>query len=141
MLHFDSDYMEGAHPTVMQRLLETNLEQTVGYGEDEYSRRAADLIREACGCPDALVRFLVGGTQTNATVIDGLLHQYEGVMAAETGHINNFEAGAVESSGHKILIVPNHEGKVAAYDVERFLTDFYDNENHQHMVSPGTIHI
>ena len=106
MLHFDSDYMEGAHPVVMQRLVETNLEQTVGYGEDEYSRLAANLIREACGCPDALVRFLVGGTQTNATVIDGLLHQYEGVMAAETGHINNFEAGAVESSGHKILIVP-----------------------------------
>ena len=141
MLHCDSDYMEGAHPTVMQRLVETNLEQTVGYGEDEYSRRAADLIREACGQPDALVRFLVGGTQTNATVIDGLLHQYEGVMAADTGHINNFEAGAVESSGHKILIVPSHEGKVAAYDIDRYLTEFYENENHQHMVSPGALYL
>ena len=141
MLHFDSDYMEGAHPTVMQRLVETNLEQTVGYGEDEYTRRAADLIREACGCPDALVRFLVGGTQANATIIDGLLHQYEGIMAAETAHINNLEAGAVESSGHKILIVPNHQGKVAAYDVERYLTEFYDNENHQHMVSPGALYL
>lgn len=120
MIHFDSDYMEGAHPLVMQRLVETNLEQTVGYGEDEYSRRAADLIREACGCPDALVRFLVGGTQANATVIDGLLHQYEGIMASDVAHINNLEAGAVESSGHKILIVPSHEGKVA----DRIITQF-----------------
>ena len=87
MLHFDSDYMEGAHPQVMQRLVETNLEQTVGYGEDEYTRRAADLIREACGCPDALVRFLVGGTQANATVIDGLLQQYEGIMASDVAQL------------------------------------------------------
>ena len=141
MLHFDSDYMEGAHPQVMQRLVDTNMEQTVGYGNDEYSLQATQLIREACGCPEALVRFLVGGTQTNATVIDGLLHQYEGVLAAETAHINNLEAGAVESSGHKILILPHHQGKVAAYDVERYLTEFYQNENHQHMVPPGILYI
>lgn len=141
MIHFDCDYMEGAHPQVMQRLVETNLEQTVGYGEDEYTKQAQEMIRQACGCPGALVRFLVGGTQTNATVIDGLLHQYEGIMAAETGHINNLEAGAVESSGHKILIVPSHQGKVLANDVQRFLTEFYQNENHQHMVAPGALYI
>jgi len=141
MIHFDCDYMEGAHPQVMQRLVETNLEQSVGYGEDEYTKQAQEMIRQACGCPDALVRFLVGGTQTNATVIDGLLHQYEGILAAETGHINNFEAGAVESSGHKILIVPSHQGKVLANDVQRFLTEFYQNENHQHMVAPGALYI
>ncbi|MBQ7162037.1 MAG: low specificity L-threonine aldolase [Bacteroidales bacterium] len=141
MIHFDCDYMEGAHPQVMQRLVETNLEQSVGYGEDEYTKQAQEMIRQACGCPDALVRFLVGGTQTNATVIDGLLHQYEGILAAETGHINNLEAGAVESSGHKILIVPSHQGKVLANDVQRFLTEFYQNENHQHMVAPGALYI
>ncbi len=141
MLHFDSDYMEGAHPLIMQRLVETNLEQSVGYGYDEYTLQATRLIREACGCPDALVRFLVGGTQTNATVIDALLHQYEGVLAADVAHINNFEAGAVESSGHKILTLPHHQGKIAAYDVERYLTEFYQNENHQHMVPPGILYI
>ena len=141
MLHFDSDYMEGAHPKVMQRLVETNLEQTPGYGLDEYSAKAAGLIREACGCPGALVHFLVGGTQTNATVIDGLLRRYEGVMTADSGHINSHEAGAVESSGHKVLALPGHQGKVDAADLERYLSDFYNDENHGHMVQPGALYI
>ena len=141
MLHFDSDYMEGAHPKVMQRLVETNLEQTPGYGLDEYSAKAAGLIRDACGCPGALVHFLVGGTQTNATVIDGLLRRYEGVMTADSGHINSHEAGAVESSGHKVLALPGHQGKVDAADLERYLSDFYNDENHGHMVQPGALYI
>lgn len=141
MLHFDSDYMEGAHPLVMNRLVETNLEQTVGYGEDDYSRRAADLICKSCGCPDALVRFLVGGTQTNATVLDGLLRSWQGVLAAETAHINSHEAGAVELTGHKVLVLSSHDGKVSQSELEQYLSDFYKDENHTHMVFPGALYI
>ena len=97
MIYFDSDYMEGAHPEVMRRLMETNLEHTVGYGEDPHSANARQLIRQACQASNALVQFLVGGTQTNATVIDALLLRHQGVLAAETGHINVHESGAIES--------------------------------------------
>ena len=97
MLHFDCDYMEGAHPLILERLLQTNLEQTPGMA-DIYTQRAKEKIRQACNCPEAAVHFLVGGTQTNATVIDGLLRTYEGVLAAETGHINVHESGAIEAA-------------------------------------------
>ena len=117
MLYFNSDYLEGAHPAVLQRLLDTNLEQTVGYGQDAYCAPAKDKIRAACHCPNAQVEFLVGGTQTNATVIRSLLRPYQGVLAAETGHIALHEAGAIEAGGHKVLTVPQHEGKVAAADL------------------------
>ena len=93
-MHFDTDYMEGSHPDVMRRLLETNLEQTVGYGSDPYTQRAKRFNTQACGVPEAGVHFLVGGTQTNSTVIDGLLRQHEGVIAAETAHINVHESGS-----------------------------------------------
>lgn len=112
MIKFDTDYMEGAHPEVMRRLLETNLEHTVGYGSDEYTTEAKQKIREACEAPEALVQFLIGGTQTNATVIDALLRRHEGVLAAETAHINVHESGAIEHSGHKVLTLPSHAGKV-----------------------------
>lgn len=141
MLHFESDYMAGAHPEVLQRLIETNLEQTVGYGADEYTARARELIREACGAPEARVHFLVGGTQTNATVIDGLLARHEGVLAAESGHISVHEAGAIEASGHKVLTLPQHEGKVRAEDVARYIDDFYRDETYEHMVAPGMLYI
>ncbi|MBQ8225447.1 MAG: low specificity L-threonine aldolase [Bacteroides sp.] len=141
MLHFDSDYMEGAHPELMCRLMETNLEQTVGYGNDEYTARAKELIKKACLCPEARVHFLVGGTQTNATVIDGLLARHEGVMAAESAHINVHEAGAIEASGHKVLTLPSYEGKVRAADVEQYVTDFYRDETYEHMVAPGMLYI
>ena len=121
MLHFDTDYMEGAHPKIMQRIMETNLEHTVGYGSDEYSKSARQKIREACNAPDALVQFLIGGTQTNATVIDALLHRHEGVLAAETAHINVHESGAVEHSGHKVLTLPSYDGKVSTNDVRKFI--------------------
>lgn len=141
MFHFDSDYMAGAHPEILRRLAETNLEHTVGYGTDEYSEEARRLIREACGAPDALVQFLVGGTQTNATVIDALLRRHEGVLAADTGHINVHESGAVEHSGHKVLALPSHDGKVAAAEVANYLRTFYSDDTYEHMVAPGMLYI
>lgn len=140
-MHFDTDYMEGSHPDVMRRLLETNLEQTVGYGSDPYTQRAKDLIRKACGAPEAGVHFLVGGTQTNSTVIDGLLRQHEGVIAAETAHINVHESGAIEATGHKVLTLPQHNGKLEAEEVEKYITDFYRDETYEHMVAPGMVYI
>ena len=141
MLHFDCDYMEGAHPEVMRRLLETNLEQTPGYGCDPHTERARELIRQACGAPQAEVHFLVGGTQTNATVIDGLLRRHEGVLAAESGHINVHEAGAIEAAGHKVLTLPSHEGKVRAEEVDRWIEEFYRDETWPHMVAPGMLYL
>lgn len=141
MLHFDTDYMEGAHPKVMSRLLETNLEQTPGYGTDMYTAHARELIRQACGRPDALVYFLVGGTQTNATVIDALLSHHEGVLATDSAHINVHEAGAIEATGHKVLTLPAHEGKVKAHEVKAYIQDFYRDETYEHMVAPGMLYI
>lgn len=142
MLHFDTDYMEGAHPEVMRRLLETNLEQTVGYGHDPHTAAAKRLIKQACGLgEDAEVYLLVGGTQTNATVIDGLLSRHEGVIAADTGHINVHEAGAIEASGHKVLTIAGHDGKLRADDVERYIADFYRDDTFDHMVAPGMVYI
>ncbi len=141
MIRFLSDYMEGAHPEVMRRLQQTNLEQTPGYGADPYTAEAVERIREACGCPGARVQFLVGGTQTNATVIDGLLARHEGVLAAESGHINVHEAGAIEASGHKVLTLPEHEGKVWAEEVERYIENFYADATYPHMVAPGMLYI
>lgn len=141
MIYFDSDYMEGAHPEVMHRLMKTNLEHTVGYGEDPYSAHARQLIREACQAPEALVQFLIGGTQTNATVIDALLLRHQGVLAAETAHINVHESGAVEHSGHKVLTLPSHGGKVAPDEVELYITTFYSDDTYPHMVAPGMLYI
>ena len=141
MIYFDSDYMAGAHPEVMQRLIETNLEHTVGYGCDKYTERAIQLIREACGTPNAQVSLLIGGTQTNATVIDGILARHEGVLAAESAHINVHEAGAIEATGHKVLTLPQHEGKVWAEEVEHYINEFYRDETFLHMVAPGMLYI
>lgn len=141
MLYFDSDYMEGAHPAVLERLVKTNLEHTSGYGSDPYCEEARQLIREACQAPNALVQFLIGGTQTNATVLDALLHRHEGVLAAETAHINVHESGAIEHSGHKVLTLPSHDGKVYADEVERYVSDFYRDETYEHMVAPGVLYI
>ena len=143
MLHFDCDYMEGAHPEVMRRLMETNLEQTPGYGNDRYTGNAKKLILEACGLDGKTgkVFLLVGGTQTNATVIDGLLTRHEGVVAADTAHINVHEAGAIESTGHKVLALPSYDGKVKAANIEKYIKDFYADESHMHMVTPGMLYI
>lgn len=141
MLHFDSDYLEGAHPEVLARLVETNLEQTPGYGLDPYSRRAKEKIRDACSCPDAEIHFLVGGTQTNAVVISGLLAPWQGVLAAETGHIATHESGAVEAGGHKVLTLPHQNGKLSPQDVADWVSRFYQDENHAHMVAPGMVYL
>lgn len=141
MIYFDSDYMAGAHPKVMERLLETNHLSTIGYGCDEYTKHAAELIRKACGQPNARVYFLVGGTQTNATVIDGLLSRHQGVLAAESAHINVHEAGAIEATGHKILTLPQYEGKVLASDLKEYIDNFYSDDTYEHMVAPGMLYI
>lgn len=141
MLSFVCDYSEGAHPRILERFAETNLIPQSGYGSDEYTLSARKKIAEACGCPDADVFFLTGGTQTNQTVISSLLRSWEGVVAAETGHIAVHEAGAIEYSGHKVLPVPGHDGKVSADEVEALLKGFFEDANHEHMVFPGMVYI
>lgn len=141
MILFESDYTEGAHPEVLKRLAETNLEQLSGYGNDKYAESAKEKIRAACHCPDADIFFLVGGTQTNQTVIDAMLQNYEGVIAADTGHVSVHEAGAIEYTGHKVLPIPHVNGKLEAKAVRRYLELFYADGNHEHMVFPGMVYI
>lgn len=141
MIYFNSDYMAGAHPEIMEALVATNLEHTAGYGNDSYTAEAKRLIREAVGNDSAQVFFLVGGTQTNATVIDGILARHEGVVAADSGHIAVHESGAIEASGHKVLTLPHHDGKLSAEGVDRYITEFYADETYEHMVAPGMVYI
>lgn len=141
MLHFDTDYMRGAHPEVMRRLVETNLIQTPGYGSDEFTARATQKVLQACGLTEGKVLFLAGGTQTNATVIDSIVEREQGVLAVETAHINVHEAGAVEAHGHKVLTLPSHNGKMDADELQRWLDDFYRDDTHEHMVAPGAVYI
>lgn len=141
MYCFDSDYMEGAHPQILQRLIETNMEKTPGYGCDYYCKSAKEKIRKACNCANAEIHFLVGGTQTNATVIKALLRSYEGVLAADTGHISVHEAGAIEAGGHKILVLPQKSGKISAEIIENYINVFNRDGNNAHMVKPGLVYI
>ena len=141
MLHFENDYLEGAHPLIMQKLLETNMEKTAGYGTDLYCESAREKIRQACGAPQAEVHFLVGGTQTNALAIKNLLKPWEGVLSAETGHINVHEAGAIEAGGHKVFSLPQHLGKIDLDALVLWLETFYGDENKDHMVWPGMVYI
>jgi len=140
-ISFACDYEKGAHPDILKRLAETNMVKTAGYGRDEISESARNRIRKACGCEKAIVEFLVGGTQTNAVMIDALLKSYQGVIAAETGHISVHEAGAIEANGHKVLAIPHQYGKISAGDVEKYLEDYYNDANHEHMVMPGMIYL
>ena len=140
-LAFTSDYMEGAHPAILQRLMETNMMKTAGYGADEFSESARRKIREACQAPDAEIHFLVGGTQTNATVMDAFLHSYQGVIAAVTGHISVHEAGAIEFGGHKVLTLPHENGKLTAPAIRECLEAYWNDANHEHMVMPGMVYI
>lgn len=141
MISFESDYTEGAHPSVLEALIKTNLETLVSYGNDKYSKSAAEKIKSACDAPDADVYFLTGGTQTNKIVISSLLKSYEGVVSADTGHVAAHEAGAIEFSGHKVLTVPHNNGKVRAEDVDALVQKFYADESHEHMVFPGMVYI
>ena len=157
-ISFSSDYTKGAHPRLLQRIQETNFEQIVGYGTDDYCKSAAKKIKTMCNAGDADVFFLVGGTQTNQTVIDMILQPYEGIVAAETGHVAAHEAGAIEFSGHKVLTLPSFSekpqtenkekavysdqvGKINSRDLRTLIEKFYADDNHEHMVFPGAVYI
>lgn len=141
MLYFENDYSEGAHPKILQRLMDTNMEHLSGYGSDRYTTLAKDKIRKLCNCPEAEIYFLVGGTQTNQTVIDSVLRSFEGVIAAETGHVSVHEAGAIEFTGHKVLTLPQHDGKLCARELEAYMETFLGDDSHEHMVFPGMVYI
>lgn len=141
MLHFDSDYMEGAHPDIIERLVQTNFDQTAGYGTDEVCEHARERVREACGCPEAAVHFLVGGTQANVAVLDQLLRPWEGVVSADTGHVNGHEAGAIEAHGHKVLPLPHDRGKLRAEAVRALCEAYWGDDNRDHLVAPGVTYI
>lgn len=142
MLYFNCDYTEGAHPRILERMLNTNMEQTVGYGEDQYCEQARELIRKECGREDVAVHFLVGGTQANFTVIRSALRPHQGAISAVTGHINAHETGAVEATGHKVLALPSgSEGKLTAAQVEETVKNHWSDETHEHQVQPKMVYI
>ncbi len=140
-LFFASDYMEGAHPRILERLVQTNLEKTPGYGTDHYCESAREKIRAACCAPDAEVFFLSGGTQTNSMIVKYLLRPYQGVIAAKTGHIQGHEAGAIESGGHKVLTIPEYNGKLRATDIRKVAEGYLQDDNRDHIVMPGMVYI
>ena len=140
-LFFASDYMEGAHQNIIDKMVETNMESTVGYGYDEYSDSAKKRIQKACNSSNARVELLVGGTQTNATVIGAFLRTYEGVISAKSGHIATHEAGAIELGGHKVLELEPCEGKITGEQIEKYLKDYFKDGNVEHFVVPGMVYI
>lgn len=141
MIRFECDYAEGACPEIIKKLQETNMEQTPGYGEDIYCSSAREKIKKICNCPNAEVQFLVGGTQTNMIVINSILKSYQGVISADTGHINVHETGAIEATGHKVLAINTKDGKLTAKQVKEVYIAHYNDENHEHMVQPGMVYI
>lgn len=141
MRSFESDYLEGAHPKILEALMKTNYNQVSGYGDDQYTKEAKKLIKKELKMPDAQIQFLVGGTQTNQVVISALLAPYQGVFAADTGHINTHEAGAIEITGHKVLPLPSKDGKISADSVVNYLTEFNKDANKTHMVFPKMVYI
>lgn len=141
MVSLDCDYNNGCHPAILRRLAETNDKKSKTYGYDEWTESAKAKIREACDDPDAQIRFLVGGTQTNATVIDSLLQSYEGVVAVQTAHINSHEAGAIEFTEHKVITIPGHDGKMNPKELEQYMNEFLDDANSEHSVYPGMVYI
>ena len=141
MISFECDYNNGAHPQVLDNLIKYNGSKPTPYGFDEFSDRAKDRIREACGMPDAQIFFLTGGTQTNATTIDSMLYQYEGVICVGSGHINVHEAGAVEFTEHKIITIPDTDGKMEAKVLDKYMDDFMHDGNRDHAVHPGLVYI
>ena len=141
MLVFENDYSEGAHPLVLEKLLETNMEKLSGYGNDRYTEEAREKIRKAVGKEDADVFFIAGGTQTNLVIISTMLKRYEGVIAAVTGHVNGHEAGAIEYTGHKVMTLPHHDGKIDPEELDEMISGFYKDANHEHMVFPGMVYV
>ncbi len=141
MLTFESDYTEGAAPQILDALVKTNYEQVSGYGHDKFCDSAKEKIKAACKKDDVQVSFITGGTQTNQLIIDSVLKPYEGVVAASTGHVNCHEAGAIEYTGHKVLPLPQYNGKIKAQDLKKFVQDFYEDGNAEHMIYPGMVYI
>ena len=141
MISFECDYNNGAHPKVLENLIKYNDAKPTPYGFDEFSERAKERIRVACGLPDAQIFFLTGGTQTNATTIDSMLYQYEGVICVGSGHINVHEAGAVELGGHKVIALQGEQGKLRVKALRQWLSDFYADPTWPHMVQPGMVYI
>ena len=139
MIRFNSDYTEGCHTAILEKLVETNMEQTAGYGEDEYCGQARELIRKACGDERVDVHFLVGGTQTNVTVISAALKHYQGVITAKTGHINVHETGALEACGHKCLCIETPDGKLTAEQIAAYTDAHFADESFEHMVQPKMV--
>lgn len=141
MIRFDCDYLEGAHPRIIKKLVETNLEQTAGYGCDPHCDRAKELIKKACNTPESDVHFLVGGTQTNTAVISSALRIHQGVISAQSGHINVHESGAIEATGHKVLALPSNDGKLTANQIEEYFNVHHNDICHEHMVQPAMVYI
>ena len=141
MIRFECDYTTGAHPRILEALVNTNTEPCPGYGVDIHCERARAMLRKLCQAPEAGVHFLVGGTQANATVIAAALRPHQGVLCAETGHIHVHETGAVEATGHKVLALPAEHGKITARQIDRYCQDHYDNEAWEHMVQPGMVYL
>jgi len=141
MIRFENDYAEGAHPRILNRLIETNNEQTSGYGTDEYCEKGKTYIKEACQAPEADVHFLVGGTQTNTTIIASILRPHQGAISAETGHIATHETGAIEATGHKILTLPSDDGKITALQVKLLCQEHWNDPAAIHTVQPGLVYI
>lgn len=141
MIRFNNDYSEGAHPEVLEKLVKTNMEQTAGYGLDPYCLQAAQLIKEKCKRQDVDVHFLVGGTQTNLTVISAALRPHQGAIAANTGHINTHESGAIEATGHKVLELQSNDGKLTAEQVQAACDLHFNDETHEHIVQPKLVYI
>lgn len=141
VISFENDYLEGAHEKVLKRLVDTNLVQASGYGFDQFTAQAIEKIKDTIDCPNATIRFLVGGTQTNQVVINSMLESYEGVISADTGHVAVHEGGAIEYSGHKVITIPSKEGKVSASDVETYMETFKSDFKKDHMVFPGMVYI
>ena len=141
MIRFNCDYQEGAHERILNKLMETNMVQTCGYGEDEVCEGARALIRDLCKAPNAYVQFLVGGTQANFTLLAAALRSYQGVISAETGHIAVHETGAVEATGHKVLTLPQENGKIAAAQVDEYCRLHFSDDSHEHMVMPKAVYL
>ena len=138
---FRSDYMEGAHPKIIERLVKTNTEKTAGYGTDGYCEAAREKIRRACSAPDSEVYFFVGGTQANATVLSSILLPYQGVVCCDTAHINCHEAGAVEATGHKVISTKGKDGKLTPEGLLSVIEQYENDESREHTVMPGCAYV
>ena len=140
-IRFESDYIEGAHPSILDALVKSNFEQHIGYGCDSYCKEAREIIRQHCKNENVGVEFLVGGTQANVTVIDALLHSYQGVISADSGHINVHETGAPEATGHKVLALPSPNGKLSLEQISGFYHEHWNDASHEHTVQPGMVYL